>query len=124
MKKHEETCFTCAKMQNLHISKEDYCKYSETMYVHDHPVPCVHYKRFPEYEIVQHDKHIWKRASTNYAHANGLSWLGWCEKCGAEGAAGMPASKRCYDIVVTKKYRVGGEYRKTFSKEYLKEAAK
>jgi hypothetical protein len=122
--KKEETCFTCAKMQNLHISKEKFCKHSHTMYTHRHPVPCVHYQRFPEYEIVYHDKHIWKKASTNFAHRNGFSWVGWCTKCGAEGAAGMPATNRCYDIVITKKYSVGGEYRKTHTKEQLKQMAK
>ena len=43
---------------------------------------------------------------------NGVSWLGWCIKCGAEAAGGMPASNRCYDIVITKKYRTGGIYKK------------
>jgi len=120
MKNKKETCFTCAKMNNLHISKEEYCVHSETMHTHQHPVPCVHYKRFPEYERIDHNNHVWKRASENYAHMNGVSWLGWCTKCGAEGAAGMPASSSCYDIVITKKYKTGGEYRKSFSKEYLK----
>jgi hypothetical protein len=124
MKDIKETCFTCAKMNNLHISKEIYCAHSESMSNHSHPVPCVHYKRFPEYEMVYHDKHQWKKASSNYAHSNGISWLGWCTKCGAEGAAGMPASNRCYDIVITKKYRTGGEYRKIHSSEKLKQMAK
>jgi hypothetical protein len=121
--KKEETCFTCAKMNNLHISKEKYCVHSETMHTYLHPVPCVNYKRFPEYKIVYHNNHKWKRASTNYAHANGVSWLGWCAKCGAEGSVGG-AEHKCQDIVITKKYRVGGKYRKMCSAEWLKNNAK
>jgi hypothetical protein len=124
MESNKETCFTCAKMQNLHISGEKFCEHSHTMYTHNHPVPCVHYKRFPEYRMVYHDKHVWKKASENFAHANGLSSVAWCTKCGAEGASGMPASNRCYDIIITKRYRVGGVYRKSCSKEYLKLAEK
>ena len=124
MKNKEETCFTCAKMSNLHISEEKYCVHSETMYIHKHPVPCVHYKNFPEYDVVYHDNHVWKRASTEFAHMNGVSMVAWCQKCGAEVVSGMPASNRCYDMVITKRYRVGGEYRKTYSKEYLQKLSK
>ncbi|HUU87418.1 MAG TPA: hypothetical protein VMX17_06660 [Candidatus Glassbacteria bacterium] len=112
MESNKETCFTCAKYSNLHISKEEFCVHSHTMCNYPHPVPCVHYKRFPEYERIDHDNHVWKKSSTNYAHMNGVSWLGWCIKCGAEAAGGMPASNRCYDIVITKKYRTGGIYKK------------
>jgi hypothetical protein len=110
---HKETCLTCAKMNNLHISGEKFCEHSHTMHAYKHPVPCVHYKRFPEYEIIEHDNHVWKKSSTEFTHMNGVSSIAWCKKCGAEVASGMPPSNRCYDIVITKKYKVGGEYRKS-----------
>jgi len=34
------------------------------------------------------DKHSWRRASDNFAHANGVSWLGWCKRCGCEAITG------------------------------------
>ena len=122
MELHKETCFTCAKYSNLHISKEEFCVHSHTMCQYPHPVPCVHYKRFPEYERIEHDNHSWKRSSTEFAHMNGVSWLGWCTKCGAEGGPGG-AEHRCYDIVITKEYKTGGEYQKSYSKEQLKQHA-
>lgn len=39
-------------------------------------------------ELVTSDKHDWHRASENFAHMNGVSWLGWCNKCGVEAITG------------------------------------
>jgi hypothetical protein len=109
----KETCFTCEKHKD--------CRYSGTLEnFQPGPVPCVHYQRESDTELVYHDNHIWKRASTNYAHMNGVSWLGWCTRCGAEGASGGPAEHKCYSREITKTYRVGGSYRKSCSKEFLK----
>ena len=46
--KKDETCFTCAKAMNVHISKENFCEHSHTMNKYPHPVPCVNYKREPK----------------------------------------------------------------------------
>lgn len=107
----KETCSTCNNHNN--------CRAMNTMCSYPHPVPCVHWTQESDTEIVYHDKHTWKNASTSYAHMNGVSWLAWCTRCGAEGGPGG-AEHRCYSIIETKKYKPNGTYRKSCSKEFLK----
>lgn len=106
----KETCSTC----NNHNT----CRAMNTMCSYNHPVPCVHWTQESDTELIYHDKHIWKKASTNYAHMNGVSWLGWCTRCGAEGAP-CGAEHRCYSIIEIKKYKPNGTYRRSCSKEFL-----
>lgn len=101
---HKETCFTCEKMKE--------CRARSTMQEYMHPVPCVFYKREPIIEIIHHDNHKWKKASTEYSHMNGVSGLAWCTKCGAEGCSSGPPSRRCYDVKIVKTFREGGLYKK------------
>jgi len=107
----KETCFTCEKHKE--------CRYSRTLESHQPgPVPCIHWQRESDTKLVYHEKHIWKMASTNFAHMNGVSWIGWCTRCGAEGGSNG-AEHQCYSREITKRYRVGGTYRKSCSKEFL-----
>lgn len=39
-------------------------------------------------ELVESHKHDWRKASDNFAHMNGVSWLGRCNKCGVEAITG------------------------------------
>lgn len=100
----EETCFTCENRND--------CRSFRSMNTQQHPVHCVWYQRESDYEIIEHDRHKWKRASENYSHMNGVSGLAWCTKCGAEGCSSGSPSRRCYDKVLIKKYRTGGIYKK------------
>jgi hypothetical protein len=107
-----QACHNCEKNKT--------CRARDTMwkFQKDH-VPCVFWQRESDTKMVDHPNHIWKKASTEYAHMNGLSWLAFCQRCGAEGCS-QGASHDCRSRVVTKKYRVGGHYRR----EHLKNGFK
>lgn len=111
IKVHQETCFTCEKRSN--------CRAEYTINKQQHPVQCVWYQRETDTKLIYHDNHRWEKASENYSHMNGVSNLAWCTKCGAEGCSSAPPSNRCYDVVILKKYRVGGIYAKENKMRYL-----
>jgi hypothetical protein len=100
---HKETCFSCEKKST--------CVHRRTLEEFMHPVPCVFYQRESIQERVDHPRHTVKWGSTEYAHMNGLSRIGWCTRCGAECTTGQ-SSHSCYSFRVVKTFREGGLYKK------------
>lgn len=68
-----------------------------------------------------HDKHDWKNVSTEFAHMNNVSWLGWCKKCGKEAVTCVNISK-CKYSKTTYKTEFNGEFASSSTK--MKKAEK
>ena len=115
----EETCFTCARYSNLHLSPHlTKCDAHFTLFKHKHPVRCVHYIREPDTIIIEHENHSWIKLNTPFSHLHGVSHISVCSKCGEESIGS--SNSKCYERIVTKHYKIGGIYRKSCSNEYLK----